>query len=435
MKLLTVSLALILFLYSLPASGVVLSVDDCIEMALESDQSVIAARYALEEAHGNLVYARSGFFPTLSLDASITKLSTVPQVTIPAGLFGPDEMRITMGTDEQVSLGATLVQPIWYGGRVYNAYKLSKTAELSAGEELRLARSRLVYDVRQAFYDLLLTEELIAVTAESIERAHDHLSVAEKRYQVGLAPKFEMLRAQVDVINLGSQLIQLENLHRVQERALRQLINLDEDKALEIVGRMEYVELPMTLEECLDEASANRAELAQMEYQLDILERNISLSKSGDNPLISLIGSYQNTSDRFFDSEHYQGVFSATLNLSWPLWDSFATSGQVMAARAQMRQIEMGREQLEEGIILEVEALYRQMESSRQMMVAQEANIALAEEAVDMVEAQYKVGLATYLDVTDSQLTLRQAEIGYMQALHDYLLAVYELYRAMGWEE
>jgi len=185
----------------------------------------------------------------------------------------------------------------------------------------------------------------------------------------------------------------------------------------------------------LEEAYANRAELAQMEYQLDILERNISLSKSGDNPLISLIGSYQNTSDRFFDSEHYQGVFSATLNLSWPLWDNFATSGQVMAARAQMRQIEMGREQLEEGIILEVEALYRQMESSRQMMVAQEANIALAEEAVDMMDAQYKVGLATYLDVTDSQLTLRQAEIGYMQALHDYLLAVYKLYRAMGWEE
>jgi len=95
----------------------------------------------------------------------------------------------------------------------------------------------------------------------------------------------------------------------------------------------------------------------------------------------------------------------------------------------------MGREQLEEGITLEVEALYRQMESSRQMMVAQEANIALAEEAVDMVEAQYKVGLATYLDVTDSQLTLHQAQIGYMQALHDYLLAVYELERAMGWEE
>ena len=434
MKLKIAPMLAIFFLCSSPTFAVVLSIDDCLSMVLTTDQSVLAAQYALDEAHGNLLYAKSKFFPSFSLSASMTKLSNVPYTIIPAGIFGPDEVKMTMGTDESVTLGATLVQPLWMGGRVYNGYKLAKIGESVAEEELRLARSKVVYSVRQAFYGLLLAEELISVTGESLTRAEDHYSVAKKRYDVGLAPKFEMLRAEVTVTNLQSQLAQLENGLKVQEQTLRQLINLPPEEPLEITGTMEYVDFNMSLAECQQEAFVNRPELAQMNYQLEIMDRNIKMAGANDNPMVSLIGSYQDTGTAFFDKDSYQDVFSATLSISWPIFDSFGTHGLVLAARAQKRQLEKAQEQLNEGVILEVEANYRTMESNRESITAQTANISLAEEALSMVEAQYDAGLATNLDVMDTQLTLRQAEIAYKQALHDYLLAIFNLYKAMGRE-
>jgi outer membrane protein TolC len=233
---------------------------------------------------------------------------------------------------------------------------------------------------------------------------------------------------------LQSQLAQLENGLKVQEQSLRQLINLPAEEPLEITGTMQYVDFNMSLEECQEEAFANRPELAQMDYQLEIMDRNIQMAGANDNPMVSLIGSYQDTGTAFFDKDSYQDVFSATLSISWPIFDSFGTHGLVLAARAQKRQLEKAQEQLNEGVILEVEANYRTMESNRESITAQAANISLAEEALSMVEAQYDAGLATNLDVMDTQLTLRQAEIAFKTALHDYLLAIFNLYKAMGRE-
>lgn len=115
MKLKIAPILATLFLCSSPTFAVVLSIEDCVDMVLATDQSVLAAQYALDEAHGNLLYAKSKFFPSFSLSASMTKLSNVPYTVIPAGIFGPDEIKMTMGTDESVSLGATLVQPLWMG--------------------------------------------------------------------------------------------------------------------------------------------------------------------------------------------------------------------------------------------------------------------------------------------------------------------------------
>jgi outer membrane protein len=434
MRLKVLSMLATLFLCSAPTFAVVLSIDDCVNMVLATDQSVLAAQYALDEAHGNLIYAKSKFFPTFSLSASVTKLSNVPYTVIPAGVFGPEEMKITMGTDESVVLGATLVQPLWMGGRVYNGYQMAKTNESVAEEGLRLARSKVVYSVRQAFYGLLLAKELTSVTSESLTRAEDHYSVAKKRYDVGLAPKFEMLRAEVTVTNLQSQLAQLENGAKVQEQALRQLINLPAEEPLEISGTMDYMDFNMSLDQCQQEASANRPELAQMDYQLEIMDRNLKLAKANDNPMVSFIGAYKDTGTAFFDKDSYQDVFSATLNISWPIFDSFGTHGLVLAAHAKTRELQEAKEQLNEGIILEVEANYRAMESSRESITAQTANISLAQEALSMVEAQYDAGLATNLDVMDTQLTLHQAEIAYKQAMHDYLMSIFNLYKAMGRE-
>ncbi|MGQ9705980.1 MAG: TolC family protein [bacterium] len=411
-----------------------LTVDYCVDMAISTDETLMAYYSDLESTHGQLISARGGFFPKLSLTSSYTRLEEVPMVTMPGDIIGQPgvELRIPMGTNEDYSFSTQLIQPLYAGGRIWSGYKMSKASERAMEYNVKEYKNTLVFNVRKQYLSLLLTDSLVKVTGESVKLAEEHYKVAEERYNVGFASKFEKLRAEVSLTNLKSSLINLENTRKVQEEALRQTLNLDPSEPIVLKDEMVFMPFDMTIDECKEKAVSDRPALLALNETEELMRRKVSFARAGYFPMISVIGSYDLSSTDFNDRDNWQDNWAVTLSLSWTPFDGLMTHGESITARADYKSIKFKKSAMKEVITIEVEGLYRKLESAKENLSAQEENINLASEGVKIAEAQYEVGLSTNLDVLDAQLALHQAKLGYYQALYDYLTSLYDINRAMG---
>jgi outer membrane protein TolC len=424
-RVISYSFILLLVVYTL-TFAVELTIGECIDMALSTDETLSSYYSDLESTHGQVISARGGFFPQLNVSSSYTRLSEVPVVTIPQ--LG----RIPMGTSENFDFKTQLIQPLYAGGRIWSGYKMSKAGESAMDYNVREYKNTLVFNVREQYLSLLLTDSLINVTKESIGLAEEHYKVAEERYNVGYASKFEKLRAEVSVTNLKSSSTNLENTRKVQEEALRQALNLDPAEPIILKDEMEYMPFDMTIDDCKDKALNQRPAILAVNETEELMRRKISLARANYFPMISVIGGYDLASTDFNDRSDWQDNWSVTLSLSWTPFDGFITHGESITAHADYKSIKFKKSAMKEGVEVEVEGLYQKLESAKDNLSAQESNIGLASEGVKIAEAQYEVGLSTNLDVLDAQLALHQAKLGYYQALYDYLTSLYDMKRAMG---
>lgn len=414
--------------------AVELTIDECIDMALSNDEMLQAYYSDLEATHGQVISARGGFFPKLMVSTIYNRLSEVKEVSMPGDYFGMPggEMKFPMGTQENFYFKTELVQPLFTGGMIWNSYKMAKSGEKAMHYQVLEYKNSLIYNVRKQYLSLLLTDSLISVTEQSIELAENHLRVAEERYNVGLASKYEKLRAEVALTNLKSSLTNLLNNQLVQEKALRETLDIETEESITLIDEMEYVPFDIAIDECREKALSNRPVLLSLDEREEMLRRGIGLAKSGYYPFISVIGGYDLSTGDFNDRDDWQDNWSITLSLTWTPFDGLTTYGKSITAHAQYRSIRFQKGAMEEGIALEIEGLYKKLKTAESNLEAQKSNIELAEEAVNIVEEQYDVGLATNLDVLDAQLSLHQARFGYYQVLYDYLITLYDIRRAMG---
>jgi len=92
----------------------------------------------------------------------------------------------------------------------------------------------------------------------------------------------------------------------------------------------------------------------------------------------------------------------------------------------------LAKEMVENGIKLEVSANYLTMKANEKAIFSQDKAVQQAKEALNIAQTRYENGQATNLDVLDAEVALTQAKTNKIQALHDYLLSLAKLERAVG---
>jgi len=180
---------------------------------------------------------------------------------------------------------------------------------------------------------------------------------------------------------------------------------------------------------------ANRPELKQLRLQEQVGEKFISLAKAGNKPNLALIGgynleSYADTIGGVFEQDEWKSSWNITLGLEFPIFDGFSTRARVKQAKSGLRQIQLGMEQLTDGIGLEVRAAYLGFHESREILKAQEETVQQAEESLRIANLRHKNGMITSVELMDTELAYTQAQTNQFNALHDYAIAIAKLEKA-----
>jgi outer membrane protein len=409
-----------------------LTLEEAIKVALQNNKSIQSSKSNLDIAKSRIIQARSNFLPRLGFSGTYTWWKKTQKMEIPAGVFGPEPISMSLDFSKDYVTAFSLSQPLFTSGRIWQSYKISELGLKVAEEDYRKQEQEVIFSTKKAFYDLLLVQQFVGVTEEALSLAEEHLRMTKIRFNAGEASEFDVLRAEVEVANLRPQIIKAKNGVKLATLGLKNTLGLGLGEEIEIEGKFKEELFYPNLDKCLKKGLENRPEAARLKYQEDTANRGVKLAKVNNWPSLSAVVNYQWQSQKLFYKKEWEDTYSGYLVLSIPLFDGFYTKGKVKEAKAVLESLKIGEKQLEDGIELEVRQAHLGLLESSEIIKSSKENVLQAKKNVEIAEEQFAQGDVTSLDVMSTQLALTTAKTNYLQALHDYALAVAKLDKATG---
>ena len=442
---------------------------ESIETALKNNLSIILAEEKLFGARGKIKEAKAGKFPTLSLDSTYTRLgeapsssfsiSATPEVVysstdnltalgftpfppVGSGLWMNPEfypgasMDMTFSDVNIYDLKLTLKQPVWTFGRLENAHSLAKLSYRTTLYEYNRTKAEVIFNVKKAYFGVLQTKHFVKVAQAAVDSVKGHLKTAKDLKEQGVVAKYDVLRAEVALADAEQILITARNALSLAKAGFAATLgpgfNPEEIDVAEIPNsKFKIQNSKFKLEDLTEKAYKERPEILQLKASIEMAERGLKLAKANNKPVLMLVGNYDYKKGDKLPAK-WKDDWNATLALSFPFFDSGATSGKVKQASSQLKQAEYGLEQLRQAVALEVRQSLLDLGAAEEKISAAKKSVEQAEEGLRLAKERYEYGVGTSVEVTDAQTALTQAQTNYYNALYEYQLAQARLEKATG---
>ncbi len=408
----------------------ILNLEQSLETAYQNNRALQSQQEKIRSAKYKISEAKSSFYPQLSFQGSYTYLGVLPSFIVS---FPPlvENQRITQGFHDNFDFSLSLQQSIFTWGRLRNNYSISRLDLQSEEENYNRDKQSITYEVKSSFYSALLLRELIRVREEALKNIQEHLKTVELRYKAGQASEFDLLRAKVQLANAKPPLLQAKQAYDLALSSFKNILGLSQETQIELEGELLFSQIDVDLEEATQKALSKRPELRSLDIRKKIARKGLALAKAGNKP--SLLGianySYENP---FYGERKWDTDWNFTISLSFPLFDGFATRSKVNQAKSDLSQLDIGEKDLKEGIKLEVKDAVTSLNLARETILSQEENVKQAKESLRIARIQYAQGMITSLEEMDTELALTYAQVNYLQALTDYLIAQAKYDKAVG---
>ena len=207
---------------------------EAVALALYASRDFARAVAELQQAQGRLGQARSALNPVVSANANLTEYDAPTTANFGAILGGGQSGSGSAASIPPVTitpqffpvLTATLALPLDVAGVLRAAISQAQFQEVAARIDVNRIRNEVVYNVKNAFYNVLRAQAQIAVATDTVNNALSRLNDANKNYAAGTAPRFDVISAQRDVANAQQDLINARAQLSVNLAALKNAIGL-----------------------------------------------------------------------------------------------------------------------------------------------------------------------------------------------------------------
>ncbi|UCG92110.1 MAG: TolC family protein, partial [candidate division WOR-3 bacterium] len=420
---------LLTFLLSIATSDTLyFSLDDAIDYALENNPEIAQLTIDSEKSSAQVGQALSAFYPNISATGYYAYVTDVPVIEF-------DSVPIPFGTHENYNIQVSLQQVIFSWGKIYNAYKISDMNHEIARLNLLRKRQEIRYSTTNSFYGLLVLEELVKLSEESLAQLKRHEEAVESRYKAGLVSQFDLLRARVQVANLKPKVIGGQNGLNLAREAFKMLLGMPIEHDFEISGELQMIEEDFDLEQLTATALEQRAELTNVKKLESIAKLTKAIARRANLPSIVAGATYERRKPFSFTGDEWGSNITLNIGFQFPLFSGFNNFYQYREASLLLKEAQLAYDNLEKAIILEVKAAYLSLLAAKEALVTAQENVGQAEKAFEIMDTRYKNGLATNLEFMDAQLAFMQAKTNYLSALKNYNTSMAEIYKSIGKEE
>ncbi len=422
MRTTTSILAAGLLLLAAPLPAQPLSRAQAVERALLANPDVQKALLDLQSLEGLKDEAMADALPELTLAGSWNRYRDPALLNSSSFDAFPPELRDSLEpVPANLYEGTLQLRQTIFSFKLGAAIRAARLARTLGDEEVRRARQAVALLAVRAYNLHLLALEKVRVAGKVVRYKERQLETAQNRYAAGVSTELEVLRAQVDLANTRTTLLQLEGEADRSRAALNAVMLQPIDAPVEASDRLEYRPLELTLEQVVSRAWQRRPEAAAIRLNERIYGELVQVARSDGLPALDFVGQWGYSvrqPGNFFEGDFEK--WSAGVFLSVPLFDGWRTRGRVAQAKAQASKVTQDRVALENSIRLEAQAALDALRVARSVLEAAELNVKQAQRALDMIQANSQAGAATFLDVLDAQASLTEAESQRIQGLHTH---------------
>lgn len=442
------------------------TLERAVSIALRNNRQLAVSQYDLDVANKQVSEAYGALFPEIDGFASMQRNLELPSAFLPKIFVDPDAdpdelIAVTFGADNQWNAGLTLNQPLFDAG-VFVGVGTAGSFRNLAREVLRGSAQGVATTTRIAYLNVLLAQEAVRVTQNSIERVRQTLEETRALNRAGLASDYDVLRLEVELANIEPNLRRAENEVDEARRVLAIEMGLGDEASAAAFGDLYQIDLSQGAVNSEDNlallaftgvpgattvgydsleavALAYRTDLQQARLQRDLEQARVRYERTQLFPSLSGFFSWglqaqENGALNFFGENPDQRFTTSAvgIQLDVPLFSGARRWNRVEQRKIGVRQAEERIGDLRQRAANEVETVFANLTESRSRAEAQRQAVSQAQRGFDIVTTEYLAGTQPRLEVTEAELALRQAEQNYALAIYDFLVAQAQLDLAVG---
>lgn len=421
---------------AVPLPAAPIRLDQALEHALAHNVRLAKGRQDLEESQGLSIQQRAARLPRLAATGNYQQLD---EGRIERVQFGPTLPATPFFNDQSWNANLVVTQPLFAGGKYRSLARSSSLTREAALASYQALVADTLLEVRVAYSDVLLAVEQIAVQEASKRLLEEELQNARRSLEAGAVPRFNVLRAEVELANALPPLIRARNQERIARNTLAVLIGCDVpadsgiDVPLRTTDTLRAEPLEVSVGSALNAAWIRRPEIKAAQAAVKLRHEEVLQMRADLVPSLSGTAGYGVQNRNFVrDLDRTLDGWTVGVQANWMIFDFGQTQSKVGMARAREERARLDTEDVRRRIELEVRTAFSQFTEAQEVLVSQARVIERAEEAVRLVGARAEAGSSTQLEVLSAQTALRLARTQNSQALRDYTVARARLERAMG---
>jgi outer membrane protein len=386
-----------------------ITLQDAIAIAMAQNSIIRFARNNAALDSLSVRQARNAFLPNLSASTSTSQ-------GFGAGSGGENSLSVSGG----LSSGVTLFN----GGQNTNALQQARLNLQASGQDVGRSRQTVVFVVASDFLALITQQEQLRVQQENLTAQQQELAQLEQFVRAGTRPIGDLYQQQAAV---AATRLALANARRATEVAKTNLI-----QELLLDPRLDYTfATPATLTEgtapafnldsLITVALAQRVDIQAQALRVQAAEREIRIAEGGRFPLVTgsagYSSGYNSANDGGFLTQlNQRRGGSIGIGVSVPIFDRGAVSIARQRAQIQLENQQLVLRDQEQAVALDVRRAYLDYLSAGEQLAAANAQQAAATLALQAAQSRYRVGLATFVEVTLARATLVQAQSAVVSA-------------------
>ncbi|MCI5599968.1 MAG: TolC family protein [Hallerella porci] len=459
---------------SFSAFAASLSIDDAIAIAKEKNPQIVVNKTHLEKAESQKTSARSLFMPQLTLAGKVTKINdpimidltpvrtaivgsnyastyaSVYGVTAPtageatadamakqaagagnakfAAQVPEDQFKIQVQDDLFFNASATLIWPIFTGGKIFSAYKASTENVDAQKSAFSMAENSILSQVCGRYFTMRLAEEMVALRTDALNTIQVHADQAKKLEEGGQISRAERLRAEVALVEAMTEKDNAERDLSLARLALANSLGSN-DTALVATTPITTVAINGSLEDYKSRATQNYPGIKQLEQEKKRAGRAVTAARGDYFPTVALFGKKELYTK---DLTILEPEWAVGVAVEWNIFHGGETVGKVAEAKSQEREVESLEHQAVQNISLLVEKRFREYEHAKSQLETLSKTEELAKESLEDQQKAFNAGMGTSLSVVDAELSLERLRVATLKANYDAMMALVGLLETCG---
>ena len=392
--------------------------------AFKNNLRLEAQRKNFKSIKQNINISRSEFLPSVSLSGN----QKSSQLTNKTDQNGQNLSDSSLDTESKT---ISVDQKIFQGFKAYNSLKKSELEVKRAEFELKKAEQQTILDTVSAYFDFIFKIKNEEFNLSNVNLFERQVEFDSARLQKGEITLTDLAQSESSLAGANAKLIKAKteflasktNLERISRKEAQKTINTAERLALT---------LPINLNEAIEIAKMNNAELSIAKLNYKIAEKEFNIEKARLSPSASI--NYSKSENRDFSStidEIDEESLKATI--TWPLIKGGENISSIKKSSLKKQQSLLLSEDAENLLTTDITNAWSNYQSSESVLKATESQLKAAEIANEGITLEYDSGnTRTTLEVIQSRSLLLEARIAFAKAQRDLMISKVKLAFQLG---
>jgi outer membrane protein len=408
----------------------VLLLDDCVRIGIDQSTQILLGKDSVQITGAALLGSYGNFLPNVALNGNYGYASgkSLLTATVPT---------LVNSTGSTMNYQLTSTINIFNGLSDYSALKAATLSKSVSQFNLERSKQQITFDITQSFLQIILDRRIVQFGTENLEASTRREAQLEQLTEVGRNAMSDLYQQQAETSSDKLFLIQSQEKLKNDIILLLRKIKISQTDKYSI-GELAPDTTPLgpeyqNVQDLIMKAMQQRPDVKSSQLNMKIAEWQIKQFKSGYLPKLNFEGGmvseggyldklYLNGSDALVPQEPVgKALFGQVygelgLNLTWNIFDRLYTKTNVAIAKIYQRNASIVYDDLSVQISADIKQAYNDYLAALQQIETSKKGLFAAKQAFDVIQGKYDVGQATFVELSNAQIVLLQAEVSKARA-------------------